>query len=171
MVWDLIKRVGALRYRVYAGLFFVSGIALFALMLLTVADVTGRYVFNKPISGTIEISQQMMAFIILLGLAFALVKGVHVRVGLVLDKLPRRLQIPAEVVADITGLFLCGLVTCGSWTQFLDSWIVGEWMPAAVKIPWWPAKLVMPIGFCFIALEFFIRLLSRLIELAGLDKN
>ena len=152
-------------------LFTVSGIALMALMLLTVADVTGRYVFNKPITGTIEISRQMMALLILLGLAFTLVKGVHVRVGLVFEKLPRRLKVPAQVVGDITGLFLCSLVAWGSWGQFWDSWIVGEWMPAAVKIPWWPAKLVMPIGFCFIAFEFFIRLFSHLIELTGEDKN
>ena len=171
VVLDLIKRLGPLRYRVYAGLFYASGIALLSLMLLTVADVTGRYVFNNPISGTIEISQQMMAFIILLGLAFTLVKGVHVSVGLVFDRLPRRLQILARVVADITGLCLCVLLTWGSWVQFWDSWIVGEWMPAAVRIPWWPAKLVMPIGFCFMSIEFFIRLLSRFIELAGLDKN
>ena len=171
MVWELIKRLGVLRYRVYEGLFALSGVALVALMLLTVADVTGRYVFNKPITGTIEISRQMMAFVILLGLALTLVKGIHVRVGLFFEKLPRNLKILAEIVADIMGLVLCSLVTWGSWTQFLDSWIVGEWMPAAVKIPWWPAKLVMPIGLCFISLEFFIRLLTHLVELTGESKN
>ena len=39
----------------------VAGATLFALMLLTTADVVGRYFFNLPILGTVELTQQMLA--------------------------------------------------------------------------------------------------------------
>jgi TRAP-type C4-dicarboxylate transport system permease small subunit len=165
MIRDRIKRGKEIRHTLYAGLFFLSGVVLVTLMLLTVADVAGRYIFNHPIRGNIEISMQMMAYVTLPGLAYTLIKGIHVRVSLVLERLPQKVRIEAEVLADIMGLFLCGLLTWGSWVQFWDSWIVWEFMPAAVRIPWWPAKLVMPVGFCLMAVEFGTSFFGHLVQL------
>ena len=130
MIRDPIKRSKEVRHTLYAGLFFSSGVVLVVLMLLTVADVAGRYIFNHPIRGSIEISMQMMAYVTLPGLAYTLIKGIHVRVSLVLERLPQKVRIEAEVLADIMGLSFCGLLTWGSWVQFWDSWIVWEFMPA-----------------------------------------
>ncbi|RCV85674.1 TRAP transporter small permease subunit, partial [Vreelandella rituensis] len=46
------------------GLEGVAGATLFALMLLTTADVVGRYFFNAPILGTVELTQQMLAAVV-----------------------------------------------------------------------------------------------------------
>ena len=40
------------------------------MMLLGTADVTGRYIFNKPILGTAEIFGILLPAIVLLGLAY-----------------------------------------------------------------------------------------------------
>ena len=168
MFWHIIKRIVGARYTVYDRLALVSAAVLLAIMLLTVADVTGRYVLNRPIRGAIEISMQMMSYVVFLCLAYTLVKGAHVRISLALDSLPQRLRIQAEVIA---GLCLCGLLVWGSWAQFRDSWVVWELMPAAIDIPWWPAKLAMPIGFFAMAFQFSAYLLSHLIELARLPRG
>ena len=159
------------RYPIYASLATIGCIALMVLTLLTVADVIGRYVFNHPIKGTIEISQQLMAYVFFFGLAHTLVKGVHVRVTIALDRFPHRLRMIAEVIASIVGVFFCGLLIWASWHQFWDSFLVWELMPAAIDIPWWPAKLAMPVGFFFMALQFFVYIVSHLINLNEVRKT
>ena len=155
---------------IYAFLVSIGATALIVLTLLTVADIIGRYVFNQPIKGTIEISQQIMAYVIFFGMAYTLVKGAHVRISIALDQFPHRLRMTAEIITDIIGIFFCGLLVWGSWNQFWDSFVVWELMPAAINIPWWPAKLAMPVGFFFMALQFFVYIVSHLTNLIELAK-
>ena len=59
------------------------------LMLITTADVVGRGFFNKPIAGTFELSEYMLAVIILLGAAYTQqVKG-HVAVDFLTSRFSR----------------------------------------------------------------------------------
>ena len=60
----------------------VAGATLFALMLLTTADVVGRYFFNLPILGTVELTQQMLAAVVFLSLPVACWREEHVSVDL-----------------------------------------------------------------------------------------
>ena len=46
------------------GLEGVAGATLFGMMLLTTADVTGRFIFNSPILGAVELTQLMLAAVI-----------------------------------------------------------------------------------------------------------
>ena len=112
-----------------------------------------------------------MSYVIFFGLAHTLVKGAHVRVTIALDRFPHRLRMIAEVITSIIGIFFCGLLIWGSWHQFWDSCLVWELMPAAIDIPWWPAKLAMPVGFFFMALQFFVYIVGHLTSLIRLAKD
>ena len=62
------------------------------LMLITTADVVGRGFFNKPIAGTFELSEYMLAVIILLGAAYTQqVKG-HVAVDFLTSRFSTKTQ-------------------------------------------------------------------------------
>ncbi|MDO9351635.1 MAG: TRAP transporter small permease, partial [Deltaproteobacteria bacterium] len=71
----------------------VSGIFLIPLMLITAADVLSRDLFNRPIPGTIELSQYMLAVVILLGLAYTQQVKAHVAVSLITSKLSHPVQV------------------------------------------------------------------------------
>ena len=81
------------------------------LMLITTGDVIGRGFFNKPIAGTFELSEYMLAIIILLGAAYTQqVKG-HVAVDFLTSQIqhqnsgamPDHYFIPQSVHCDYTG--------------------------------------------------------------------
>lgn len=86
----------------------ISGFLLVGLMVLGAADVIGRYVFNRPIMGTFEISEILMAVMVFLGWAYTQAQRGHIRVDLLVSRYPPRLQAMVEFVI----LFLVLVVFC-----------------------------------------------------------
>ena len=71
---------------------YVGVALLFVLMVQGAADVIGRYLFNKPIMGTMERGQVVLALMVFLGWGYTqLLKG-HVNVELFTSYLARRAQ-------------------------------------------------------------------------------
>ena len=69
--------------RVAAG--FAAAV-LTAMMALTGLDVIMRYIFNRPVSGTLEITEFMMAIVIAFGLAYCALQKRHVRIDIVISR-------------------------------------------------------------------------------------
>ena len=84
--------------------------ALFVLMLVGTADVVGRYLFNRPITGALEFSQILLSIMALLGLAYCQVEGAHIRVTVFYLHFPRRLQLIADFLISILALDLFSLI-------------------------------------------------------------
>ena len=85
------------------------------LMVLTAGDVILRYVFNRPIIGSYDLTEYMMAIVVSFGLAYcALLKG-HVRVDLVVSHLPQRLQSSIDCITGLLSVILFSLIT---WQSF-----------------------------------------------------
>ena len=60
----------------------ISGFGIFALMMIGVAQILGRKLFNMPIYGYIDIVEIMMTFLVFLGLAYTERLGGHIRMEL-----------------------------------------------------------------------------------------
>ncbi len=58
-------------------------VILFVMMMLTVADVVGRYFFNHPVQGTNEITGLLLVLVAASALAFSQIKKGHIRVDLI----------------------------------------------------------------------------------------
>lgn len=61
----------------------VAAIVLLALVALTVADVIGRYFFNSPVTGTVELVRILMAGIIFLSVPLMFLRNDHIIVDLI----------------------------------------------------------------------------------------
>ena len=132
------------------------------MMILGVADASGRYLFNNPIMGAIEIEAIMLAYIGFMTLAYGLVRGSHVRVTLLLGRFPPRVKLGMEILAGMAGIFLFILLTWGGIEQFWDSWIVKEVMPASVRLPYWLPKLALPLGALLMTIQIIIYIMCQL---------
>ncbi|MGB0411748.1 MAG: TRAP transporter small permease [Pikeienuella sp.] len=60
----------------------LAGIALFIMMILTFADVVGRYGFNKSIFGSSEMIEVLMVVVIFAGVAFVTASDQHIKVDI-----------------------------------------------------------------------------------------
>ena len=75
---------------------YVAVVTVIALMLLTVADVFLRYVFNNPIRGTIELTEMMMVWILLV-VAWGALEGSHVKIDILMRRFSPRVQATVEI--------------------------------------------------------------------------
>lgn len=121
-----------------------ASIILLAMMLLTVADVVGRYLFNRPVRGAFEVTELMMVVLIFAGLPLVSYSDEHA----VMDFVDRLLG-PAGRLA----LWRAVQVLCAAFMLLL-AWLL--WLKAArisayrdttdvLRIPYGPFVYLMAI--------------------------
>jgi len=149
------------RFFFYVGLAFLAG-----MMLLTTADVIGRYFFNSPILGSFEITEYLMVILMATSLAYCgIVKG-HVEIELVTDRLPKKVQIILGCITSFLGVVLFAFIT---WQSFL---YIGDMAASKVattvlNIPAWPFVIILAIGVTIFCLVLILRFLEYLCEALG----
>jgi len=124
------------------------------LMLLTFADVMLRGFFNKPIPGTFELSQYILAIFILLGAAYTQqVKG-HVGVDFVTSRLSPRLRVFCEILTTLLSLFIIAIVVWQGWVEGITEKAVSD----QLRIPQYPFRILVAVGGFLLWLELLIDL-------------
>ena len=114
----MIERLNVMRdviRKVSSCLCFGGMFLLLPMMFLTTVDVVGRAVWAWPIIGGLEISSFMLAMFVLSALAYTQQKKGHVRVSMVLSRLPERLQLILEASTTILSLFVIAIMTWQGW--------------------------------------------------------
>jgi TRAP-type C4-dicarboxylate transport system permease small subunit len=133
------------------------------LMLITTADVVGRGFFNKPIAGTFELSEYMLAVIILLGAAYTQqVKG-HVAVDFLTSKFSNKTQALCQTLVLFLSLFI---VTILVWQGFMLG-IEEKGVTDQLRVPRAPFKMLVGIGGCLLWLQLlfdFIDAIAKVVR-------
>lgn len=93
----------------------ISSLFLFLLMFLTVGDVVGRYIFNKSITGTYELTGLVLALIIFFSLGTTQIYKGHVEIDFFTNKMSLKKQ---EILATITSFILFVLTALITWQLF-----------------------------------------------------
>ena len=143
-----------------------AGFLIIVVTVLIVIDSVGRFLFNKPLIGGVEICILLSAFIVFWGLAYALIQGAHVQFTLFEVMFPPRLRKICDIFINLMGMLFMALALYATFRQFWESWLARETMMAAVKIPYWLAKLALPIGFFLITVQFGFYLVSSIRKLS-----
>ncbi len=124
------------------------------LILANVIEVFKRYVMNDPTIWALDVTTMSFGALFMLGAAYALLKGAHVRTDMLWDKFSTRKKGWIDTIAYIV-FFLPTMAVLFflSVDDFLYSWSIdersnsGAWQPII-----WPLRAVIPIA---AALLFF----------------
>jgi TRAP-type C4-dicarboxylate transport system permease small subunit len=135
----------------------ISGLAIFALMLVGVVHVLGRKFFDMPVFGYIDIVEIMMAFMVFLAISYTERLGGHIRMELFVGMLRGRWLAVFELVGVVLGLAMIGIVLVYSWDHAMRAYHLGD-STIDAQIPLWPSKIVVPISLGLL----FVRLLVSL---------
>jgi TRAP-type C4-dicarboxylate transport system permease small subunit len=142
----------------------ISVVMLMLLMFLGAGDVIGRYIFNRPIIGTLETSQILMAGMILLTWADAQSQKAHLKVDILFSRYPPRVQAIGEFLTLLISLLLFSLIIWRSTTIALSDWQQGR-IVETINLPLAPFKLFVPIGALVLCLEFIIQMVHLIPEM------
>lgn len=142
----------------YGGMFL-----LVPMMLLTAGDVIGRVVWSRPIPGAVELSSYMLAIFILMGVAYThQVKG-HVRVRMLVSRLPERVGLILDVFTILLSLFIISILAWQGWVVGIEERTVSDML----RIPQLPFRLLVSVAALFLCLELLIDLFDSLGKLMG----
>ena len=141
----------------------ISAILLLVMMLHVCADVGMKYLFNRPIQGTLEVvSYYYMVWAVFLPLALVEMTRSAVSVELFFNMFSR----PMQVVIIGLVLALCAATYGGlariTWLDALRSFSRGEVVMGPVTVVVWPSRFILPISFALaglVCLWHFLRLL------------
>ena len=93
----------------------LSALTLLAILMLMIADVAGRFLFNRPIRGAYEITEFLMCVLILGALPLVALWRRHVEASLVADVMPRLTPV-LHWLAGVLSLGLFGWLATLMWT-------------------------------------------------------
>lgn len=119
--------------------------ALTLMMFLTAADVAGRYFFNSPISGGLEVVEFLMAIIVPCCIAYCAQQKCHVAVELVVDHFPKKLKRVCHFFVTIPSIVFILLISWQNYHYIFETYD-SKLTSAVLKIPAYP--FVIPIAIC-----------------------
>ena len=126
---------------------FVAAVACSVLMLLTVGDTLGRYIFNKPITGAFEISTNyLMVALVFLAMGYGYCQGVHVRVDVLSDRLPKQVKMLVNHLVQVVSILYIGFLVFTTTQQALRVASSHTVLSSIEIIPLWPAYMIVPLG-------------------------
>jgi TRAP-type C4-dicarboxylate transport system permease small subunit len=89
---------------------YAAAMTLLVMMLVTCADVAGRYLFNRPIQGAFELTEMLLAAMIFTALPLVTVRDEHVTVDLFDTVTPDWLLRVQHVLACMIGVVCTGFL-------------------------------------------------------------
>lgn len=121
---------------------YIAALTLFALMILTSANIIGRSFFSFPVQGTIEVGSYMLLTIVALGLGGAAVEGRHIKVDLLMDHLSKKTQLAIDTAMSLLSFVMLGVTT---WVM-VHSALAPTRYTASLRIPDTPFKWIFAVG-------------------------
>ncbi len=109
------RHVASAIQRLSRYLFYLGCGATVVMGLLTVVDVTLRYVANHPIMGTVELVSYLLCLAFFSTIAWTEVEGRHIVIEFLFDRFPAKIRLPVRAFVDCLSLVTVGLMTWGSF--------------------------------------------------------
>jgi TRAP-type C4-dicarboxylate transport system permease small subunit len=144
---------------------FVAAACLFVMMILTVADVCGRYFFLAPIEGTFELVGILLVIAGSLGLGYAQINNQNIRITVIADRFTLKAQ---TILFILAYLIACATSFLIMWRGWIRGWeyIFRDLGSTTVTLglPFWPFMLMLSIGFGWVLIIFIADLVKSCVE-------
>ncbi len=134
------------------------------MMLLTVADVTLRYLFAKPIYGGMELTEYLMVCVGTLGLAWCALQGAHIKVDLIVSRLPPTAQKVTDIINYLVVIGVCGVIASQAFLRAKVVQNLGVDSPV-LDIPQYPFVLVVSFSYLLLFLISIVLLIHSISSL------
>lgn len=138
--------------------YIVGGWLLILLSLMVCAEVVLRKVFNHSLQGVDEYGGYALAITSAIGFAYAFYEGAHIRIDVLIRRLPRSLRIVSSVVAHLSLLFVAGLFAKYTALLAIESWELGAFANTPLRTPLYIPQAVWAGGMFLFLVALAVRL-------------
>ncbi|WP_162630840.1 MULTISPECIES: TRAP transporter small permease subunit [Meridianimarinicoccus] len=136
-------------------------------------DVFGRWLFNSPLAGTLELTEMGVVAVVYLTIGHAVVGRRLTRseaaLGLLERRGARRTDLTLRMVFNAAGTVVFAIIAWGQVPRLVDAWNNGYFKGnvGIFTAPTWPLEAIMLTGAIAAALHFAVLCLRRARALAG----
>jgi len=145
----------------YAGVFCII-----LMMLLTVADVLLRFFLGKPILGSYEITEYLMAVLVFSAVPYTEALKGHVKVDLFYDRFRPRVKAVLACVTNFMGMSVLFLIAWANIKMARAKWGFGD-ITGCLPIPVFPEHIFIAVGsmfFFFVLLLYFLNAAAKVLK-------
>ncbi len=128
----------------------LAGITLLGMAALTLAGVIARYLLHRPIPGVTEFVGECLMVLVIY---FAMSSAHHIRVSVVINRLPGMARLAVEYVVLFISVIVLGVAVYASYGGALVSLETGETTSGVQTIDIYPFRFVIVIGLAFTVLR------------------
>jgi TRAP-type transport system small permease protein len=140
-------------------LHYVAGALIVVTMLLTVGNVLGRWLFARPIAGTVELTELAMLGIVYLGFAYAQHEDDHISVDLLYGRLGHTGRALVDAFASFVAAVVLALIAWRLWA-YGGTLLASNRTTAARSISLYPFVYVAIVG----AVAYLLAVLATTLE-------
>ena len=134
------------------------------LMFFATTEIVGRYIFNAPVPGHVEIVELIMAGVVFFGIAYTERVGGHVRMELFITRvLKGRAYHIAEAITAALSLFVYIFIFIYTFKASVFAFQMGD-NTAYLYWPTWPSKFAIPLGSFFLCIRFLIEIIQHVAQ-------
>jgi len=140
---------------------FFSLVAIVIMMMLTTADVILRYIFDRPILGSMEMTELLMVSIAGLSLAWCTLKSGHIRVDIITNMFSKKTNRTIDVVNYILTGGICAFIV----PALINRYIEGEKLDLrtyVLHIPEGPFVLLLSFGYLLTFLVLIVKIVKSM---------
>lgn len=148
------NRVSAALAYVEKALVVLSSIALGAIMLTVVGDVTMRYIVRTPLSWSYNlIGLYLMVAVFFLALSDTLHNHGHIAIDIFQHRIPHRLRHLSLSVGYLLSTVVMALIGWQAWLRFKSAYVNDDRIAAIIPWPTWIAYFIVMVGCVVITLR------------------
>ncbi len=143
---------------------YFAGLSIAALALLVTADVVMRNLGIGNLPWLTEVAEYALYGTTFIAAPWVLHQGSHVRVDVLVQRLPPRMATVLDAAVDVTGLAISLILFYYSLEATRDAYSQGSLIFKELVIPeWWPLT-VLPVSFALLSVEFARRLVQPFLD-------
>lgn len=139
-----------------------------ASVLISAGNAIVRKAFNIGSNAWLEIQWYLFAGVFMLGVGYAMLKNVHVRIDFVSSRLSKRTNAIIDTIGIVVFTIPLAIIMVRlGWPLFEAAWVSGEQSENAGGLIRWPVLALLPLGFVILAAQATSELIKRIAFLRG----
>jgi TRAP-type C4-dicarboxylate transport system permease small subunit len=139
---------------------------LFALMIVVVADVSLRYLFNSPLAWSYDaISLFLLPGVFFLSVGYTQGSHGHVSVDILHNYVSERTRYVFEALTSAIAAPVFGFIAWIAAQKTWIDWVTGTYLTSGLEVPTWSTSFLLPLGFGLLAVRSLLNVWGYLATL------
>jgi TRAP-type C4-dicarboxylate transport system permease small subunit len=158
---NMMKKIEKVLSGIDAVVLWICAICIAVMVIYSFIDVSGRFLLNRPLYGTYELSGEILLVIVIyLSLSACESEGRHMRVDFIFSFISQKAKLVFDFFTYAFGIVVCALLIKFTMGPVLYSLEVREYTTGIIPFPVYPAKISIVLGLGLFLIRVAVRLVG-----------